>query len=74
MTEQLPDFSKLRVEPVTVQIPVEVVLNVTAPPPEAVAESATVREAKFAVAGGMNEIVWELLVISKEDLYKSEAR
>ena len=74
MTEQLPDFSKLRVEPVTVQIPVEVVLNVTAPPPEAVAESATVLEAKFAVAGGVNEIVWEVLVISKEDLYKSEAR
>ena len=71
---QFPRVNRFKVDPAIEQIPVDVVEKVTAPPLDAVADRATVLEAKFAVAGGVNVIVWELLVISKEDLYKSEAR
>ena len=74
VTEQFPLFKRVKVDPAIEQISVDVVEKVTAPPLDAVADSVTVLEAKFAVAGGVNETVWELLVISKEDLYKSEAR
>ena len=74
VTEQLPLFSRLRVEPVTEQLSgVEVVYR-TDPLLEAIAESATVLLARFADAGNEKVIVWGSLVTSKETLYKSEAR
>ena len=65
VTAQFPDLIKLRVEPVSEQMPTEVVLNTTAPPLEAVAESARVLALTLVLAGGLNEIVWRFLVTSK---------
>ena len=57
MTEQLPDLRRLRVVPVTEQVPAEVVVNTKAPPPEAVAESGRVLVLTLELAGRLNEIV-----------------
>ena len=74
VTEQLPLFSKFKVEPVMEQLSgVEVVYR-TDPPLEVIVESATVLLARFADAGNEKVIVWGSLVTSKETLYKSEAR
>jgi hypothetical protein len=74
VTEQLPLFSRFRVEPVMEQLSGVDVVNKTAPPLEAVADSATVLLERFADVGNEKVIVWGSLVTSKETLYKSEAR
>ena len=71
---QIPRINRFKVDPVTEQIPVEVVAYVTAPPLDAVADSATVLEARFAVAGGVNVMVCGSRVISKVCWYISDAR
>jgi len=57
VTEQLPAASKLRVEPVTEQIPAEVVVNATTAPLEAEAVSAIVLLLILEFKGGLNVIV-----------------
>jgi len=74
VTEQLPLFSRFRVEPVIEQLSGVEVVNKTAPPLEAVAESVTVLLERFADVGSEKVIVWGSLVTSKETLYKSDAR
>ena len=71
---QFPRINRFKVDPVMEQIPVDVVAYVTAPPLDAVADSATVLEARFAVPGGVNVMVCGSLTTSKLTLYKSEAR
>ena len=74
VTEQLPLFSRFRVEPVTEQLSGVDVVYKSDPPLEAVAESATVLLARLADVGNEKVIVWGSLVTSKETLYKSEAK
>ena len=74
VTEQLPLFSRLKVEPVMEQLSGVDVVYKTAPPPEVVAESATVLLERFTVVGNEKVIVWGSLDTSKETLYKSEAK
>ena len=74
VTEQLPLFSRLRVEPAIEQLSVVEVVYKSAPPLEEIAESATVLPERFADVGNEKLIVWGSLVTSKETLYKSEAR
>ena len=74
VTEQVPLFNRFRVEPVMEQLSVVDVVNKTAPPLEAVADSSSDLLERFADVGNEKVIVWGSLVTSKETLYKSEAR
>ena len=74
VTEQFPALSKLRVEPVIEQTPVEVVAYVMTPPPDAAAVKVIDLLEIFAVELGVKVIVCASLVISKVDLKRSDAK
>jgi hypothetical protein len=74
VTEQLPLFSRFRVEPVIEQLSVVEVVYKSAPPLEEIAVSSTVLLERFTDVGNAKVIVWGSRVTSKEALYKSDAK
>jgi hypothetical protein len=74
VTAQFPPVSRFKVDPVTEQIPVEVVEKVTTAPLDAVAVSASDLLEIFEVLGRVNEIVCGSLVTSNDTLYRSDAK
>lgn len=72
--EHFPDFTNIKVIPLTMQVLRVVDSKVTAPPLEVVADSAILFLESISSIGSEKEIVCGVLRISKDRIYFSEAK